>query len=275
MFELMPQWFWLFVAGSLGLVIGSFLNVVIYRLHTGKSLNGHSHCLSCGKALSWYELVPVLSYVLLRGRCRNCGAYIPVRYLLVELLTAFSFVLVILHTKLPIEIFWLWLVLSVLIIVAIYDLSHLIIPDELAVVLGGLGFLWAFYQNQQDLGSFGLTLAASFLGAATLAGLWFVSGGRWLGLGDAKLFVGLGFLVGAGGVFSLLVLSFWVGALLALALIIIQWLLAKKWMWGRVKMKSEVPFAPFLIIAWFLVFFAGANVLNYTAHVTEFLYSLL
>ena len=68
-----------------GVIIGSFLNVYIYRFHTGKSLSGHSHCLSCGTPLKPYELIPLLSYVFLRGRCRTCGCKIPARYFLVEL----------------------------------------------------------------------------------------------------------------------------------------------------------------------------------------------
>ena len=278
----MPVWFWLVVSGVFGLIIGSFLNVVIYRFHTGRSLSGHSHCLSCGRRLAWYELVPVLSYLLLRGRCQTCGAYIPWRYLLVEALTAIVFMLILVKTSSLIEVLWLWLVLAILIVGAVYDLYHLIIPDEVAISLGGLGLLWVIYQSQLDLGTIGLTVVAAGLGSAALALLWFISSGRWLGLGDAKLFFGLGLLVGPTGVFSLLVLAFWIGASVALIIIFIQRLLRslaaklqmKKMVWGHVKMKSEIPFAPFLIVAWLLVFLTDANVINYTAHVTEFLYSL-
>ena len=91
--EIVPLWYQYTFVIAFGLIIGSFLNVYIYRFHTGKSLNGHSHCLSCGTGLKASDLVPLVSYLLLRGRCRTCGCYIPVRYFIVEFCTAVLFIL--------------------------------------------------------------------------------------------------------------------------------------------------------------------------------------
>jgi len=89
---LVPLWWWVVTAFGFGVIIGSFLNVLIYRFHTGKSLSGHSHCLSCGTRLCWFELLPLVSYLGLRGRCRTCGCRIPNRYFLVEFATGMAFV---------------------------------------------------------------------------------------------------------------------------------------------------------------------------------------
>lgn len=263
---MLPEWFFVLVASLFGLVIGSFLNVVIYRLHTGRSLNDRSHCLSCAKPLNWYELFPVLSYLFLRGRCRSCGAYIPYRYVLVELLTAAAFALAYVSTEGLFELITLCGLLSLLIIGAVYDFYHMIIPDEISggvAMLAWLLLFWAAFPGSE----WGVLIGGGVAAALTFlffASLWYISGGRALGFGDAKLSIGLGALVGLGGVFSLLVLSFWVGAIISVGLMIGYHLAHRaRRVAGtrRVKMKSEVPFAPFLIIAFILVYFFEADVL--------------
>jgi len=89
----LPTSFLLIIAFGFGIIIGSFLNVYLYRFHTGKSLSGSSHCLSCATPLKFYELVPLFSYLFLRGRCRTCSSLVPSRYFLVELLTGILFVI--------------------------------------------------------------------------------------------------------------------------------------------------------------------------------------
>lgn len=142
----MPEWFFLLVVLAFGLVIGSFLNVVIYRFHTGRSLNDRSHCLSCGRTLNWYELFPVFSYLFLRGRCRSCRSFIPYRYALVEALTAGLFLLAYLKTLDLFLLLGLLVFLSLLVIVAVYDMYHQIIPDELSASLAVVAIAMAGYQ---------------------------------------------------------------------------------------------------------------------------------
>lgn len=251
-----------------GTIIGSFLNVVIYRLHTGRSLNGSSHCMSCGKMLAWFELFPVLSYVLLRGKCRGCSSYIPSRYLMVELLTGALYLLVwhLYAGNIVLTILNAVLV-SALVVIAVYDIRHTIIPDEMTVLIGTVAA--AFLAYQLYLGATIASLVPS-LGAGVIAfvffgGLWYISKGRWLGFGDAKLALPLGVIVGLGGVFSMIVLSFWVGAAITLVLLTIERISKKgktylHFLSAPLTIKSEVPFAPFLMLGFLLVHFFYANI---------------
>ena len=257
-----------------GAIIGSFLNVVIYRFHTGRSLAGHSHCLSCGTRLRWYELFPVVSYLVLRGRCRTCSSYIPPRYMLVEAATGCLFMLGAYHatnvTMLGVE----WVLAALLVVIVVYDLNHLIIPDEFVILLISvaafvLGREWWLKPDSETVV---WDIGAALLASGFFAALWLVSKGRWLGLGDAKLLFPLALLVGAGAVFSLVVFSFWVGALISLLIIGWQWLANR----GKERLvssapgltiKSEVPFAPFMILAFFLVHYGNYDVLSLILYV--------
>ncbi len=252
-----------------GVIIGSFLNVVLYRLHTGKSLAGHSHCLSCGRRLRALELVPLLSYLGLGARCRSCRSYIPVRYFLVELLTGLLFVLVYLNSSGLFELLLGLVFVSVLVVVAVYDLRHLIIPDELVFILTALALLQSGYLlfGTADGVAFAYDLGAAFLGSLFFYFLWQASGGKWIGFGDVKLALPLGLMVGCMGVFSMIVLAFWVGAIIGLALLALQYLarrgkLPLRFFGRRLTMKSALPFAPFLITGFLLVWLWGIDVVT-------------
>lgn len=256
------------VVGALGAIIGSFLNVVIYRLHTGRSLGGRSHCMSCGHILCWYELVPIVSYFGLRGKCMACSAYIPVRYCAVEIATALLFMMAWHLFAFDFALLLLtFIMLSVLVVVFVYDMRHTIIPDELSLALGGLslGFLAHAWWGGASLGVLGGDVLAGLGAGAFFGGLWLISKGRWIGLGDAKLAVPLGVIVGAYSVFSMVVLAFWIGAFVSLVLLATQRVLSS----GKTGLhfpslprtiKSEIPFAPFLIAAFLLVHFFHADI---------------
>jgi len=266
---LVPLWLLLTVVFGFGVIIGSFLNVYLYRFHTGKSLGGHSHCLSCAKPLTWYELIPLVSYLGLRGRCRGCGCHIPVRYFVVELTTGGLFVLAALLATTVLEFFWLTAVLVILLLITVYDYYHFIIPDEMTLAVTALAASWLgiqYWQGVLTLETLVWTVGASFVGAGFFFFLWFVSGGRWLGFGDVKLAIPLGLLVGPLGVFSFIVLSFWIGAVISL--IILGW---QKYERGKrrlhlsaetLTMKSAVPFAPFMIAGAVTVYVTQFNVLS-------------
>ena len=130
---------------ALGLIIGSFLNVVIYRINTSKSLGGRSACMSCRNQLCWFELIPFFSFLGLKGRCRNCKTKISLQYPLVEFLTGMLFVFIFLkfQSLLLIDPFvflitFLYYVamFSILMVIVIYDLKHKIIPDILSFTFG-------------------------------------------------------------------------------------------------------------------------------------------
>ncbi|HBA45813.1 hypothetical protein A2W67_02365 [Candidatus Nomurabacteria bacterium RIFCSPLOWO2_02_40_28] len=242
----------------LGLIIGSFLNVVIYRLNTARSLGGRSACMSCQSKLSWYELIPVFSFLGLRGRCKSCKTKISIQYPLVEFITGLVFALLFAKLQAEYDFFSLAFLgvyayyavtFSLLLVIAVYDLRHKIIPDSLVFIFCLFAFLGLFFIHTPGL----LEFLAGPLIALPFALFWLISGGRWMGLGDAKLALGIGWLLGLSLAFSSLVIAFWSGAAVGLSLIVFSRLdsarLAKNY-----GMKSEIPFAPYLVLGAFLAF---------------------
>lgn len=271
---LLPPYFVPTVLGVLGLIIGSFLDVYASRFHTGVSINGRSHCTSCGHTLSWYELIPFFSYVAQGGRCRSCGARIPVRLLYMELACAALFVSAYFFSHSPLELGFYLVLLSVLLFIAVYDLRHMIIPNEFVIVTTCLSLAYAGYEAYQ-LGAFMpffFHILAALTASAFFAGLWLISKGRWIGLGDAKLAFALGLMLTFEGVFSFIVLAFWIGAAVSLLVLAIGHLLRsgkhRLPIFGApLTMKSEVPFAPFMILSFIAVFLGNVSVLALMMHV--------
>ena len=253
----------------IGIIFGSFLNVYLYRFHTGKSLGGSSHCLSCQLNLEWYELVPLFSYLVLRGKCRRCRSYIPPRYFLVELLVGSVFLLAALSTTDLIMQMLTAFFLTVLAAIVVYDYYHTIIPNEFVVALIGLSVLMLLHQFvlTEQLPEAGWRVVAGAAAAGPFVFLWVISQGRWIGLGDAKLAFPLGIWVGLSGVVSMVMWSFWIGALVSLIMIGLQTLLKRGKIGLRIfgrplTMKSEIPFAPFLIAAFILTYFFTIDALQ-------------
>lgn len=252
-----------------GVIIGSFLNVYIYRFHTGKSLSGSSHCLSCATPLQWYELFPLVSYLVLRGRCRTCSCKIPSRYFLVELATGLLFIGSAMISSSLIEMFILWLVMSILVVITVYDLYHFIIPDAFTAVLTAVAvglLVYEYVAYGLGIEAIGWSILSALGGVFFFLMLWVVSKGRWLGFGDVKLAFPLGLLVGPIFVFSFVVMSFWIGAAISVGILAIAKLKRGQGglqLTGRsLTMKSAVPFAPFLVASCLLVLFTHINVLE-------------
>jgi len=246
-----------------GTIIGSFANVFVLRYGTGRSLNGRSSCGSCGHQLSWYELIPVVSWLIQRGRCRSCDSRISPQYLIVELVFGGVFALcawftlgsvAMLTLSLFINLVYLWIVSFLLIALSIYDIRHMIIPDGMLIVLGAavvawhIGGLWGVWNTLL------MALIAGPLVALPFFALWFVSKGRWMGLGDIKLAVVLGWMLGLLGGFSALIFGVWAGALVSLLTIGITRLVSRR---AGLTMKSEIPFGPFLVFGALLVLLTG------------------
>lgn len=252
----------------LGLIVGSFLNVVVLRHGTGWGLEGRSKCLSCGHKLDWFELVPVVSFLWQKGQCKHCQAKISWQYPVVEVFTALIFLLIAVvevgQSALAIEnvfsLFMVWIISSLLIIITVYDLRHKIIPDEfvftlMLVAVASLGSLIFsdgltefFIRVLHGIYSGGLLFLLFWL-------LWFLSRGRLMGFGDAKLVFGLGLWLGLTGAAYAVALAFITGAVVGLGLIFISQskYLAKKL--PLFTLKSEVPFAPFLVLGAFISYF--------------------
>lgn len=255
----------------LGTIIGSFLNVVIYRFNTGLGLNGRSMCFSCKKTLSWYELVPVVSFFVLRGKCNGCGSKFSFQYPFVEIVTGIVFLSVFLkfffsgvsfEGMLILSVFYMFL-WSLLIVIAVYDIRHMIIPESLVWLFNTLVFVSLFLSFNNgfhlNIPTWG-TLLSGIIATMPFFLIWFFSKGRAMGFGDVKLALGLGWLVGISGAFVGVLFSFWIGALFAIFLLIFS----KK----GVSMKSAIPFGPFLVIAFFLVFLFNVTIHDIVAFFT-------
>lgn len=240
---------WLIVA-TLGAILGSFLNALLFRYNTGFSvLRGRSRCMHCGHTLVAIDLVPVLSYVALGGRCRYCRSRISPQYPLVEAAAALLSIGLYLHNPDPLVfsvslLFWL-----TLLFVVVYDLRHKIIPWSALGLLFVLACV-SFYLR----GDFGvLAILAGPLLALPLALISLVSGGRAMGWGDSLLEISLGLYLGATVGLTAFVLGFWIGATVGIVLLV-----AVK----RYTMKSEVPFAPFLIAGAAVAYFCNVDLFS-------------
>lgn len=225
-----------------GTVIGSFLNVLILRYQSDLSIiNSRSECPHCHKQLRWWELVPVVSFTILRGQCARCHQPISVQYPIVELLTGLSALLVLAVVQPLTETGWLQFALllaivSCLIVLGVIDLRTYLLPDSYIIILSVLVISLLTIRHSWDWVSL---LAGMGIGAGFLGFLWAITRGRGLGLGDVKLLLPLGALLGPLGITVVLFLAFMAGGLLGMVLLLRQ----------RVSMKTAIPFGPFLVIA--------------------------
>lgn len=253
------------IFGFLGLIVGSFLNVVILR-HGARSLGGRSGCMACGAQLRWYEMIPVLSWFALRGRCRVCHTAISIQYPLVEFSTGILFALI---GGAPIGIIVQIIslvVAALLVIIFVYDLYHTIIPDEWVYALALFAFAASIVGmiGTSTVLNISLFVLAGPLAALPLFALWFVSRGRWMGLGDPKLALGIGWLLGVPYGLYAVFFAFVIGAVVSVCILLpfqyITHMTSGITRLGAVRegftMKSEVPFGPFLIASCVLVWFA-------------------
>lgn len=265
----------LILAFILGAVIGSFLNVVIYRYGSGTKVTGRSKCLSCGKKLTTMQLVPIVSYILLRGRCGHCRARISAQYPLVEATLGAVFMVIawknsLLGTDISCQhavialleaLTW-----SLLLTITVYDWKHKIIPDRFSVMFAVLaaillvlrsnfGMVTIPYLPFLDSVPWWIDIAAPLV-ALPFALIWLLSGGRAMGLGDAKLAWGIGWFLGFAGSVTAIILSFWIAVFPSIALLLLR---------GKhFTMKSEIPFAPFLVIGTFITYAFGLNILSWS-----------
>jgi prepilin signal peptidase PulO-like enzyme (type II secretory pathway) len=240
----------------LGLIIGSFLNVIGLRFRSGKGLGGRSFCVACYKPLHWYELVPVVSFISQGGKCGGCATKISWQYPVVELITAIVFV-TIFNPNISLLINpLLFAYFSILIVITIYDYRHKIIPDELAYSAIIAGFIYRLLMDGSSLDWMAPLVIFTFFIL-----IWLATRGRAIGLGDAKLGASMGFVLGASSGFSAVVLAFWIGAFVAILIMFLgrASLLDKD---KRLTMKSEIPFAPFLVLATWISFVFNLNILH-------------
>ena len=251
----------------LGSTVGSFLNVVILRYNTGMGFTrGRSKCFSCGKKLRWRDLLPVLSFLALHGRCGQCGSKISWQYPAVEAITALLFYAAYAKFGLRLIVLPVLSALSACVVIAVYDLRHKIIPLGPMVWLVCSSVVFAFARII-ELGISGKEalwwLSGCLAFAVPYALIFLLSRGRAMGFGDVELGFGLGFLLGFYGSLNAAILSFYIGAIVALLLMLAGYLFKRlNSSPFQVKMKSEIPFGPFVIAAALSVFFFGVDVLG-------------
>lgn len=229
----------------LGTAIGSFLNVVIARLKSQESIfKNRSHCPFCNKKLNWQELVPILSFIVQGGKCKNCKERISWQYPLVEFFTGLSFLLIFIY-QLPI---FIYLITCFLIILFVYDLKHYLVPDKIiypAILVAGIWYLVSSIQNT----SYQLlnTILAVLIGGGFFLIIVLISKGKWMGIGDIKIGILMGLLLGWDLLFVALFLAFLIGAIVSIVLLILK----------KKSLKSEIPFGPFLTGATFITLLWG------------------
>ena len=255
-----------------GAIIGSFLNVVVLRYRSGRTLEGRSMCFSCGKTLSWYELVPIGSFLTQRGKCAGCKTAISWQYPLVEAVTGAIFVLLYLRFAylLPdnavlfsVLFAYYAFMMSLLVVLSTYDLKHKILPDAWTMLFASVAFIGMFFIKGDAIVLHlpsGWDVVAGLVLPAPFSLIWLVSKGKWMGLGDAKLMIGIGFLLGLSSGTAALLLSFWIGAAVSLIVLVVAALFAR----GKkgVTLKTAIPFGPFLALGTIIAVVCNVTVMT-------------
>ena len=234
-----------------GLAVGSFVNVLADRWSIGESILGRSHCDHCKKTIAWYDLFPVVSYLVLRARCRNCNKKLSLQYPLVESVTGLVFLVVYLIHKntQPANIDAVYLlyqltIVTSLVVIFVADFKYRIIPDEANIIIGISALLFLAFQAPQNIG---LHVASAVAAAGLFLFLAVVTSGKGMGIGDVKYVFAAGLLLGLPNTVIALYLAFLTGAIFSLILIV----------FGIKSMKSTIAFGPFLTIATLVSFIYG------------------
>lgn len=263
----------------LGAALGSFIQVVSDRYNTGLSFwKGRSFCFSCNKTLRFFHLIPLLSYLGLRGRCMYCNDRIPLRSFFIEL--GFGLISVALAYKIgliqfsfiPFDIKALYMLLeymflisifSTIALISMYDARHSIIPDSFLIVLASLSVVYQFIFAPLSL--MNILLAAVLLPLPFLI-MFFVSKGTWLGFGDVKYMVCVGFLLGVAQGLSAIILAFWIGAGVSVVLLALARGGAHLPFVGKhLTIKSEIPFGPFISLGICICFWYSIDLFHLNA----------
>lgn len=236
----------------LGTIIGSFLNVCIYRIPLKQSIAfPSSHCPKCGTNLKALDLVPVLSFLFGRGKCRYCGEKISIQYPFIELTNGLLWLLLYLRLGFSTEFIGYAVLCSILIVVAIIDYRYQIIPNVINIfgLVCGLFFHVINFSSFSNLLQY---LSGFLIGGGVLLLIAIVTNGA-MGGGDIKLMFVLGLWLGWKHTLLTLFLSFFLGGLISILLILFK-------IKGR---KDMIPFGPFIVLATMMTVFYGNGIINY------------
>jgi leader peptidase (prepilin peptidase) / N-methyltransferase len=246
-----------FIFGS---SIGSFTQVIASRLHVAPIMKGRSKCLSCGEALRPYDLIPVVSYFLLKGKCRYCKSVYGISALVIELLFGLTFLLLYTHVlatkeSLLVSLGWLiyyTLLFIVLGVMALYDKAHSYIPTSFLTAFLALSFSMFTLHLVEGLSL--STFIAPFVVALPFLAIWLFTKGKGLGFGDIIIFFGVGAFFGITKGFAVLILSVWAGALFGLYY---KYVIKKKH-----SISTPIPFVPFIVVAFLVVLFTDIDIVS-------------
>ena len=251
--------FYSFLIFLLGTCLGSFANVCIYRLPKNKQIiNGRSFCPNCKKKISWYDNLPLISFINLNNKCRKCNKSISPRYFIVELTTGITFLLIYLNFQNPQAIIFLSILSLILIMIFFIDLENFIIPDSLNFTIMGLALLKNFLPNFNTnlIHEINQSIIGGIVGYLSIWLIIFlyktIKKIEGMGFGDAKLMAGIGFLFGWQSIPFVLFVS----SILGLIFVIPSLIKKQK------NMRTEIPFGPFIIVACLIYFVYGSLIYN-------------
>ena len=262
-----------------GAVLGSFLNVLILRYELGgavfgRHLKGRSHCPHCNKTLSWYELIPIISFIIQLGRCRECRQKISLQYPVVEIMAG---VIVATIPQIlgftPFALIWV-IALLVLLVMSFIDVRHYVIPDALTIIIALLGVAVAAILMIGDvsrftiipgtfLGDYALVfsftdnpwlarLFAAFIGGAFFSSIILLSRGKAMGWGAAKFVGAIGLLMGWPDTLMAIMIAFIVGAIVGILMLVSK----------KKKFKDILPFGPFIALGVIMVVYFGHDIIS-------------
>ncbi len=273
----------------LGAILGSFLNVISLEIEPNiflnkkerdhkkiksfwKRINRRSKCPNCSQNLSWSELVPILSWIFLLGKCKKCKKNISPRYFLVEIFSGLVFLgffweiinnlniynLIFLQNVVLIEFIFLIPIISAIILIFLFDWKHKIIPDVIIIPVFLYTLIYIVFDFQAlsfDFSNFLTDIWRSILFALPFFAIWLVSRGKAMGFADWKLILLLSLLLENPMQNLLFAMgAFWVGAIYVIPLLIFN---------KKNNLKSEIPFGPFIIISFFIVYFFNLNLFSF------------
>ncbi|MDO9308979.1 MAG: prepilin peptidase [Deltaproteobacteria bacterium] len=238
-----------------GMVVGSFLNVCICRMPKDESIvSPPSHCPHCNYQIRWYDNIPVISYLFLRGRCRGCGARISLQYPLVELLNGIISLLLFLRFGPTLAFAVLFVFCSALVVITFIDIEHQIIPDEISLPGIIIGFVMSFFlQGHNWLNS----LLGILLGGGSLLfvayGYQWLTGKEGMGGGDIKLLAMMGAFLGWKSIPFIILASSLVGSVVGVSIMLLQ----------KKDSKLAIPFGPYLAFGAVLYIFYGRPLIEW------------
>ena len=249
-----PAFFAPLMAVILGLCVGSFLNVVIYRLPLGQSLmSPPSRCTRCGRRLSWYDNIPIVSWLALRGRCRQCGERISPQYPIVEAVTALIALVIVLMTPPGVLLASRLVLATILIVLFMIDLEHQILPNTITLPGIVIGFIFSLFAPPGPLNSlFGILLGAGVLYAIAW-GYYMLRKEEGMGMGDVKMLAMIGAFLGWRAVLLTLIMASFAGSVVGVGLIALH----------RGDMKYALPFGTFLAIGALLAMLVGEPIVEW------------